>query len=130
MTVLEIKGETNAAVVIKGLLQQHGLPDLSPEGIDALSARFSTGLVLGHGVVSHDGKPLIDELQALASAPENARFFANLVKADKPGTLTERYRAEIAASRKQARITDFDLVRYTGVTREHMQERQRAAQGQ
>lgn len=125
MTVLEIKGQANAAVVLKGLLQQHGLPDLSPEGIDALAPRFSTGLVLGHGVVSHDGKPLIDELRALASDPENARFFANLVKADKPGTLTERYRAEIAASRKQARI---DLSRYSGVTREHLEERQRASQ--
>lgn len=130
MTVVTVKGQANAAVVLKSLLQQHGLPDLSAEGIDALSARFSTGLVLGHGVVSHDGKPLIEELRALANDPENARFFASPVKANKPGTLTERYRAEIAASRKQARITDADLVRYTGVTREHMQERQRAAQGQ
>ncbi|WP_063981690.1 hypothetical protein [Bradyrhizobium sp.] len=124
MTVVAVNGQANAAVVLKGLLEQHDLPDLSPEGIDVLSARFSTGLVLGHGVVSHDGKPLIDELRALASDPENARFFANPVKTDKPGTLTERYRAEIAASRNQARITDADLTRYTGITREHLQERQ------
>ncbi|MGY0572404.1 hypothetical protein ACTGJ9_016110 [Bradyrhizobium sp. RDM12] len=128
MTAVIVNGQANAAVVLKGLLQQHGLPDLSREGIDALAARFSTGLVLGHGVVSHDGKPLIDELRALASDPKNARFFSKPVTADKPSTLTERYRAEIAASRKQARITDADLVRYTGVTREHIQERQRAAQ--
>ena len=43
------------------------------------------------------------------------------------GTLTERYRAEITASRKHARITDADLARYTGITRQHMEERQRAA---
>ncbi|GAB9084524.1 hypothetical protein [Bradyrhizobium diazoefficiens] len=128
MTVVTVNGQANAAVVLKCLLQQHGLPDLSSEGIDALSARFSTGLVLGHGVVSHDGKPLIDELRALAGNPENARFFANPVKADQPNTLTERYRAEIAASRKHSRISDADLARYTGTTRLHMEERQRAAQ--
>ena len=43
------------------------------------------------------------------------------------GTLTERYRADIAASRKQARISDADLARFTGITRQHMEERQRAA---
>jgi len=128
MTVVTVAGQANAAVVLRGLLQEHGMPALSPEGVDALSARFSAGLVIGHGVVSHDGKPLIDELRALASKPENARFFVNHAKADKPGTLTERYRAEIAASRKQAGITDADLARYSGVTRQHMEERQRAAQ--
>lgn len=45
------------------------------------------------------------------------------------GTLTERYRAEIAASRKQSRITEADLARYTGLTRKYMEERYRAAQG-
>lgn len=44
------------------------------------------------------------------------------------GTLTERYRAEIAATRKQGHITDADLARYTGLTRQYMEERQRAAQ--
>lgn len=44
-------------------------------------------------------------------------------------TLTERYRAEIAASRKQGHITDADLNRYSGLTRQYMEERQRAAQG-
>lgn len=45
------------------------------------------------------------------------------------GTLTERYRAEIAASRTQSRITEADLARYTGLTRKYMEERQLAAQG-
>ncbi|SFM56992.1 hypothetical protein SAMN05216573_102592 [Bradyrhizobium sp. Rc3b] len=132
MTVLEIRGETNAAVVIKGLLQQHGLPDLSPEGIDVLAARFATGLVVSNGVVTYDdpteidrNRPLLDELRALARDPENARFFANPVKADKLDTLTERWSAEIAASRKRPRI---DPTRYTGVTRQHLEERQRASQ--
>ncbi|WP_439373828.1 hypothetical protein [Bradyrhizobium sp. DASA03120] len=44
------------------------------------------------------------------------------------GTLTERYRAEIAASRKQGHITDADLNRYSGLTRQYMEERQRATQ--
>ncbi|GMO36657.1 hypothetical protein [Bradyrhizobium ottawaense] len=39
-------------------------------------------------------------------------------------SLTERYRAEIAASRKQSPI---DLARYTGVTRQHLEERYGAA---
>lgn len=45
------------------------------------------------------------------------------------GSLTERYRAEIAANRKQSRITEADLARYTGLTRKYMEERYRAAQG-
>ncbi|MCK1658542.1 hypothetical protein [Bradyrhizobium sp. 151] len=43
------------------------------------------------------------------------------------GNLTERYRAEIAASRKQSRITEADLARFSGVTRQHLEERYGAA---
>ncbi|MGY3511282.1 hypothetical protein [Bradyrhizobium lupini] len=39
------------------------------------------------------------------------------------GNLTEQYRAEIAASRKHSRITEADLARYSGVTRQHLEER-------
>lgn len=39
------------------------------------------------------------------------------------GNLTERYRAEIAASRKQSRITEADLAKYSGITRQHLEER-------
>jgi hypothetical protein len=45
------------------------------------------------------------------------------------GNLTERYKAEIAASRKQSRITEADLAKYSGITRQHLEERYRAAQG-
>lgn len=45
------------------------------------------------------------------------------------GTLTEGYRAEIAASRKQSRINESDLARYTGLTRKYMEERYRAVLG-
>ncbi|WP_340671108.1 hypothetical protein [Bradyrhizobium ottawaense] len=45
------------------------------------------------------------------------------------GTLTERYKAEIAASRTQSRITEADLARYSGVTRQHLEERYGAAKG-
>ena len=127
MTVLEVRGQSNAAVVLKGLLQQHGLPGLTSEGVDALSQKFETGLVIGNGVVSHDGRPLIDSLRALASDPANARFFASAVKADKPGTLTERYRAEIAASQQPARMPhDWQEVRgryaADSITAKHMAE--------
>lgn len=44
-------------------------------------------------------------------------------------SLTERYKTEIAASRKQSPITEADLARYTGLTRKYMEERYRAAQG-
>lgn len=132
MTVLSIRGQANAAVILKGLLHEHGLPPLTPEGVDALSARFSTGLVLGHGVVSHDGKPLIDELQALYADIESKRLFVSQGDGqtnERPGgNLTAAMMAEVAASRKQARITDADLDRYTGVARQHMEERRRAAQ--
>jgi hypothetical protein len=130
MTVLRINGQSNAAVVLKGLLQQYGLPVLSPEGIDTLSTRFETGLVIGNGVVTFDGTPLIDALRAIYADADNERFFASSQKSQdqQANTLTERYRAEIAASRKQARITDADLARYTGITRQHMVERQRTAQ--
>ncbi|MHC2449335.1 hypothetical protein, partial [Bradyrhizobium elkanii] len=116
MSVLMVKGQTNASVVLKGLLQQHGLPDLTAEGVDALSAKFETGIVIGHGVVSFEGKPLIDALRALhADADAGKRFFASSQRSqDQPaGNLTDRYRAEVAASRKQARITDA-VARYTG----------------
>lgn len=132
MSVISIQGQANAAVVLKGLLQEHGLPSLSPEGVDALSARFSTGLVLGHGVVSHNGKPLIDELRALYANAEGKRLFVNQgpdqTHGRPVGNLTAAMMAEVAASRKQARITDADLDRYTGVTRQHMEERRRATQ--
>ena len=130
MTVLAIKGQANATVVVKGLLQQHGMPALTPEGVDALSMRFEAGLVIGNGVVSFEGKPLIDSLRAIYADAENRRFFVGDQKGhdQQAGTLTERYRAEIAENRKRARITDADLARYRGVTREHMRERQRAAQ--
>lgn len=132
MTILSVQGQANATVILKGLLQQHGLPDLSPEGIDALSARFSTGLVLGHGVVSHDGKPLIDELRALYADPESKRLFVaqgDDQKLGRPvGNLTASMMAEVAATRKQAGISDADLNRYTGLTREHLEERRRGTQ--
>jgi hypothetical protein len=130
MTVLAIRGQTNAAVVLKGLLQQHGMPALTSEGVDALSAKFEARLVIGNGVVSFDGKPLIDALQAIYADADNRRFFIGDQKSQdqKAGNLSERYRSEIAESRKQARITDADLARYSGVTRQHMKERQRAAQ--
>ncbi|WP_157158401.1 hypothetical protein [Bradyrhizobium genomosp. III] len=134
MSVLMVKGQTNASVVLKGLLQQHGLPDLTAEGVDALSAKFETGIVIGHGVVSFEGKPLIDALRALhADAEAGKRFFASSQGSqdhDPAGNLTGRYRAEVAASRKQARITDADLARYTGITRQHIEHRQRAAREQ
>lgn len=110
MTVLSIQGQANAAVVLKGLLQEHGLPSLTPEGVDALSARFSTGLVLGHGVISHEGKPLIDELRALYADAESKRLFVpqgNDQTHDRPvGNLTAAMMAEIAASRKPSRMPD------------------------
>ncbi|MCW2225672.1 hypothetical protein M2232_009204 [Bradyrhizobium japonicum] len=42
-------------------------------------------------------------------------------------SLTERYKAEIAASRKQPRITEADLARFSGITRQHLEERYGAA---
>lgn len=110
MTVLSIQGQANAAVVLKGILQQHGLPSLTPEGVDALSARFSTGLVLGHGVVSHDGKPLIDHLRALYADTESKRLFvtqADDQTDDRPvRNVTAAMMAEIAAGRKQTQMPD------------------------
>lgn len=130
MTVLSIQGQANATIVLKGLLQEHGLPSLTPEGVDALSARFSTGLVLGHGVVSHDGKPLIDELRALYADPESKHLFVapGHYHGRPVGNLTASMMAEVAASRKQPRISDADFNRYTGVTRQHLEERRRTAQ--
>ncbi|AJA62859.1 hypothetical protein [Bradyrhizobium japonicum] len=43
------------------------------------------------------------------------------------GNLTERYKAEIAASRTRSRITEADLARYSGITRQHLEERYGAA---
>lgn len=132
MTVLSVLGQANAAVVLKGVLQEHGLPSLTPEGVDALSARFSTGLVLGHGVVSHNGKPLVDELRALYADTESKRLFVTQgdgQTTDRPvGNLTAAMMVEVAANRKQPRITDADVARYSGITRQHMEERRRAAQ--
>ena len=130
MTVLSIQGQANAAVILKGILQEHGLPSLSAEGVDALSARFATGLVLGHGVVSHNGRPLIDDLRALFADAESKRLFVTQCDDQthdrSAGNLTAAMMAEVAASRQQARINDADLARYSGVTRQHMEERQRA----
>ncbi|MET4324447.1 hypothetical protein ABIB80_000252 [Bradyrhizobium sp. i1.15.2] len=110
MTVLSVHGETNAAVVVKGLLEENGLPPLTPEGVDALAARFSTGLVLGHGTVSHNGKPLIDELRALYADPESNRLFSqdnDQTTTNKPvGNLTASMTAEVKASRRQVRAPD------------------------
>lgn len=132
MTVLAVKGQSNATVILKGLLQLHGMPALTPEGVDALSQKFETGLVIGNGVVSHDGRPLIDVLRALYADGECKRLFVTQGDdraGDQPvGNLTAAMMAEVTASRKQARITDADLARYTGVTRQHMEERRRAAQ--
>lgn len=110
MTVISIQGQANAAVVLKGVLQEHGLPSLTPEGVDALSARFSTGLVLGHGVVSHNGTPLIDELRAIYSDAESKRLFVTQGDDrtnDRPvGNLTASMMAEVSAGRKPARMPD------------------------
>jgi hypothetical protein len=114
MSVLAINGQSNAVVVLNGLLHQHGLPTLSPEGIDALSAKFQTGLVIGNGVISHDGRPLIDELQAIHADPETRGRFFEAAEHGPPAAgsnLTESWRAEIAASRKQSMPTDFHQVR-------------------
>jgi hypothetical protein len=130
MNVLEVKGQANASVILKGLLRQHGMPELTAEGTDALSAKFGAGVVIGNGVVSFDGKPLINALRAIFADADNRRFFVSDHKGEAQGasTLTERYRAEIAESRKKDDITDADLARYTGITRQHMEERRRAAQ--
>jgi hypothetical protein len=132
MTVLAVEGQSNATVILKGLLEQHGMPALTPEGVDALSQKFETGLVIGNGVVSHDGRPLIDVLRALYADGESKRLFVTQGDDradDRPvGNLTAAMMAEVIASRKQARITDADLARYTGVTRQHMEERRRDAQ--
>jgi hypothetical protein len=75
-SVLVVKGQANASAIVRSLLDQHGLPALTKEGSDVLSAKFEAGLVIGHGVVSFDGRPLIDELQAIHADPETRpRFF-------------------------------------------------------
>lgn len=110
MTVLPIQGQANAAVVLKGLLQQHGLPELSPEGVDTLADRFSTGLVIGNGVVSHDGRPLIHVLQALYADAASKRLFVTQddnQTNDRPvGNLTASMIAEVSAGRKPDRMPD------------------------
>ena len=115
MTVRVINGQSNAAVILSDLLQQHNMPALSPEGIDALAARFETELVIGNGVVSHAGRPLIDELQEIHSDETCKRFFqsaaSNAPDTKSAGTLTERYRAEIEASRKQSLPDDWQQIR-------------------
>lgn len=110
MIVLAVKGQSNATVILKGLLQQHGMPALTPEGVDALSQKFETGLVIGNGVVSHDGRPLIDELRALYADAENKRLFATQGD-DQPndgpvGNLSSAMMAEVATNRKPARMPD------------------------
>jgi hypothetical protein len=66
--------------------------------------------VLGHGVVSRDGKPLIDELRALYADPESKRLF--VARGDEQtlgrpvGNLTASMRAEVAANRKPGRMPD------------------------
>lgn len=132
MTVLAVKGQSNAAVILEGLLQQHGMPALTPEGVDALSQKFETGIVIGNGVISHGGRPLIDALRALYADAGSKRLFVtqsdDQTNQRPVGNLTAAMVAEVAANRKLARITDADLARYTGITRQHMEERRRAAQ--
>lgn len=133
MTVLAIKGQANAAVVLKGLLQQHGMPALTSEGIDTLSARFETGLVIGHGVVSYNGRPLITELQAiLADAETRTRLFEP-VESDikQPGNLTEQMRQEVSAGRQTRRLPEGwqdSRVKYGAntITGQLMAEREKA----
>ncbi|MET3989492.1 hypothetical protein ABID65_001118 [Bradyrhizobium sp. S3.9.2] len=129
MTVLTVKGQSNATVILRGLLQQHGMPALTPEGIDALSAKFGRGLMIGNGVISFDGKPLIDALRAIYADADSRRFFVSAKDGQhqQDGTVTERYRAEIAAARKQTRMPDdWQDVRgryaADSVTAKHMDE--------
>lgn len=129
MSVRLINGQSNALVVLKGLLQQNGLPTLTSEGIEALSTKFETGLVIGNGVVSHDGRPLIDVLQAVHADPDARRRFFEPAEPSTPvaaNNLTESWRAEIAAGRKQSMPDDWNVVRgrYSSgsVTAAHMDE--------
>lgn len=132
MTIISVYGQANAAVVLKGLLQEHDLPSLTPEGVDALSARFSSGLVLGHGVVSHDGKPVIDELRALYADTESKRLFVTQGDDEtdvRPvGNLTDQMRQEIASNRRERALPADWLTRRqnaSGITLAHMAERER-----
>jgi hypothetical protein len=89
------------------------------------------GSTMGDGIlVLPDGGPLspLDYADKLHSRMPEA--FSGID--DKPDTkqvvtLTQKYQAEIAASRKRPSITDADLTRYTGITRQHMEERLAAA---
>lgn len=123
MNVRVINGQANAAVVLSGLLQQHNMPALSPEGVDALAARFETGIVIGNGVVSHAGRPLIDEIQAIHADPETRKRFFQPAGSNSPASpaagtnLTESMRREVEANRrKQSLPDDFQSVRsrYSG----------------
>src|SRR5262245_61131252 len=111
MTARVINGQSNAAVLLKATLQQHNMPPLTSEGIDALSARFEAGLVIGNGVVSHAGRPLINKLQEIHSDPETCkRFFqraeSNASETRPAATLTESMRREVAANRRKQSVPD------------------------
>lgn len=132
MTVLAVKGQANAMVVLKGLLQQHGMPDLTPEGVDVLSQKFETGLVIGNGVVSHDGRPLIDVLRALHVNAESKRLFVtqgdDQTEVRPVGNLTDQMRQEITSNRRARALPADWLARRQsakGITLEHMAERER-----
>lgn len=95
-------------------------------GIDlAGAAMTSQGLIHlpGLGAIS-----VADFTRSLRARMPDA-FSPIEAKPQRPvGNLTSAMMAEVAVSRKHARITDADLSRYTGVTRQHMEERRRAAQ--
>ncbi|WP_420737954.1 hypothetical protein [Bradyrhizobium japonicum] len=119
-------------LIVKEARQQGHQPNqdaIRQAGIDLAGATMtSQGLINlpGRGVISP-----ADFTRSLRQSMPDA-FCAIDDHQDHPAsdTLTERWRAEIATSRKQARITGADLARYTGVTREHIEERQRVAQEQ
>ncbi|MHC2841708.1 hypothetical protein [Bradyrhizobium diazoefficiens] len=91
---------------------------------------------LAGAVLTSQGLIHLPGLGAISAADFTRSLRARMPEAfstidDKPqrpaGNLTAAMMAEVAASRKQARITDADLARFSGVTREHIEERLRAA---
>ena len=95
------------------------------------------GIDLAGASLTSQGLIRLPGLGAISAADFTRSLRARMPEAfsaidDKPelpaGNLTSAMMAEVAASRKQARITDADLDRFTGVTRQHMEERRRAAQ--
>ncbi|MCK1366430.1 hypothetical protein [Bradyrhizobium sp. 62] len=95
------------------------------------------GIDLAGAVLTSQGLIHLPGLGAISASDFTRSLRARMPEAfttteDEPqrpvGNLTSTMMAEVAASRKQARITDADLARFTGVTRQHMEERRRAAQ--